>query len=159
MYSYSLLPKPGWAPPGPKGATVRRTGEGTEGGTGWERNSPAALVCQASRSPAAARLMAPARSQEQPGASLLPGERKRLPAASAPLPLCKLPETLLKTSFLRQSRAPKPTPPTKAPLISLPTAVGASTDSQGQTPRRHTSFPFTSVPETFNHLILKGSSG
>lgn len=112
-------------------------------GTGWERNSPAALECQASRSPAAERLMAPARSQEQPGASSLPGERKRLPAASLlPLPLCRLPETLPKTSFLCQSLAPKPTPSTKAPLISLPPKQSgqSSTDSQGQTPRRHTSF-------------------
>lgn len=37
-------------------------------GAGRERNSLEPLECQASRSPAAVRLMAPARSQEQPGA-------------------------------------------------------------------------------------------
>lgn len=101
-------------------------------GTGRERNSPEALVCQASRSPAAARLMAPARSQEQPGASSLPGERKRLPAAPAPLPLCRLPETLPKTSFLCQSLGPRRRPSYQStPNLPSPHSR-SSADSQGQ---------------------------
>lgn len=62
-----------------KGARQRAREGAAGGGPGAEQL--AALECQASRSPAAARLMAPARSQEQPGAHSLPRERKRLPAS------------------------------------------------------------------------------
>lgn len=65
-----------------KGAGPQREGEMGEAG-----QSPAALECQASRSPAAARLLAPARSQEQPGScSLGSGNASRHPPPTPPLP-------------------------------------------------------------------------
>lgn len=109
----------GWAPLGPKGATVRHTGRERRG-TGRERNSPAALECQASRSPAAARLMAPARSQEQPGASSLPGERKRLPAASAPSPSAGFQKPSLRLPFFARAWAQKPPFPPEHPQSPFP---------------------------------------
>lgn len=53
---------------GPGGRRAQGPAARERRGTGPERNSPAAQECQASRSPVAARLLAPARSQEQPGA-------------------------------------------------------------------------------------------
>lgn len=109
----------GWASLGPKGATVRHTWEERRG-TSRERNSLAALECQASRSPAAARLMAPARSQEQPGASSLPGERKRLPAASAPSPSAGFQKPSLRLPFLARAWAQKPPFPPEHPQSPFP---------------------------------------
>lgn len=60
-------------PPTPSAA--RGQGFGAAGWSSQGAEQPA-LECQASRSPAAARVMAPASSQERPG--WLPGERKRL---------------------------------------------------------------------------------
>lgn len=64
-----------------------------------EYNSPAALECQASRSPAAAaRLLAPARSQEQPGARSPGSGNASRPVPPRPSSACRLPET--RTDFL-----------------------------------------------------------
>lgn len=67
-------------PPKSRAKGARQSAREGAAGGGPGAEQLAALECQASRSPAAARLMAPARSQEQPGAHSLPGERKRLPA-------------------------------------------------------------------------------
>lgn len=76
---HSLLPKQQQA----KGAGP--SWEGAAGGR-LELNSPAALECQASRSPAAARLLAPVRSQEQPGARSSGSGNASRPAPPPPPP-------------------------------------------------------------------------
>lgn len=102
------------------------------------------------------RLMAPARSQEQPGS--LPGERKRLPAASPSLPSAGVQKPSLRLPFSARAQAEKPPFPPGHPLLP---SLAALCRLPRATLRRHTSSPLTSAPETFSHhhLILKGSSG
>lgn len=100
-------------------------------GAGLERNSQAAQECQASRSPAALRLMAPVRSQEQPGARSPGAETPpgRPPPLAPPLPAPRnLPSDFL--SVADSVAPPQPTLSYRMPPFCLLPATHPP-DSQG----------------------------